>query len=90
MSLRYHMDRQFNQLDRLNKELEITHTRTANLDIRNKWMNNKKIKNYQSEYDRIRTHMSHSGSPHHTIDSLNLRKETLKSLGAKAVNGIRN
>jgi uncharacterized protein (DUF111 family) len=74
----------------LNKELEIRHTRTANLDIRNKWMHNKKIKNYQSEYDRIRSHMAHSVNPGKTIDSMNERKAVLMSLGAQAVNGIRN
>ena len=88
--LRQHMNRQFNQLERLNKEIEIKQTRTANLDIRNKWMHNKKIKNYQSEYDRIRSHMGDSMNPHHTMDSLHRRKKTLESLGAKAFDGIRN
>jgi uncharacterized protein (DUF111 family) len=84
------MSKQYNQLEMLNKELEIRHTRTANLDIRNKWMHNKKIKNYQSEYDRIRSHMANSVHPAKTIDSMNERKAVLMSLGAQAVNGIRN
>jgi hypothetical protein len=84
------MNKQFNQLDMLNKELEIRHTRTANLDIRNKWMHNKKIKNYQSEYDRIRSHMAHSIKPGETIDGMNERKAVLMSLGAQALHGIRN
>ena len=90
MMLRHHMNRQFTQLDRLNKELEVRHTRTANLDIRNKWMHNKNIKNYQSEYDRIRSHMAHSVNPGHTIDLMNQRQETLKKLGAQALDGMRN
>jgi uncharacterized protein (DUF111 family) len=84
------MSKQYNQLDMLNKELEIRHTRTANLDIRNKWMHNKKIKNYQSEYDRIRSHMANSVNPAKTIDSMNERKAVLMSLGAQALHGIRN
>jgi uncharacterized protein (DUF111 family) len=90
MLLRQHMSRQYNQLDRLNKELEIKQTRASNLEIRNKWMHNKKIKNYQSEYDRIRSHMGNSMTPHQTMDTLMQRKKTLESLGAKAFDGIRN
>jgi hypothetical protein len=84
------MNMQYQQLDRLNKELEIRHTRAANLDIRNKWMHDKNIKNYQSEYDRIRTHMVHSVVPHETWGRLKQRKAALKQLGAQAIDGMRN
>jgi predicted RNase H-like nuclease (RuvC/YqgF family) len=84
------MNKQYTQLDRLNKELEIRHTRTANLDIRNKWLHNKKIKNYQSEYDRIRSHMAHSVNPAQTIELMDERLANLRKLGAQAVGGIRN
>jgi uncharacterized protein (DUF111 family) len=84
------MNMQLHQLKRINEAMEIRHTRAANIDIRNKWMHDKKIKNYQSEYDRIRTHMDHSIVPHETWGGLKLRKAKLKNLGAQALDGIRN
>ena len=88
------MNMQTSQLERMNKEIETRHNRTANLDIRNGWLRAKTIKNYQSEYDRIRNHMANSivNSAGEWVlrDKLNNRKGALEKLGAQAFSGIRN
>ena len=83
------MNMQFRQLDRLNKEMEVRSSRRANLEIRNKWNQAKNIKNYQSEYDRIRAHMANSVVPYETVQRLNGRKSVLEKLGAQAFDGMR-
>ena len=89
--MRKHMNMQSSQLERINKEIELRYNRTANLNIRNGWLQAKTIKNYQSEYDRIRSHMeTNSVMPHVLRDTINRRKQTLERLGAKAFDGMRN
>jgi uncharacterized protein (DUF111 family) len=83
-----HMNMQLNQLERMNKEMEVRSTRKANVDIRNKWQQAKNIKNYQSEYDRIRSHMSNSAVPHETVARISGRKSVLEKLGAQAFDGM--
>jgi hypothetical protein len=50
----------------------------------------KQTKNYQSEYDRILTHMAHSVVHYETHGRLKQRKAALKQLGAQAIDGMRN
>ena len=88
--MRRRMNMQSSQLERINKEIELRHNRTANLNIRNGWLRAQTIKNYQSEYDRIRSHMENSAMPHVLRESINRRKQTLERLGAKAFDGMRN
>ena len=84
-----HMNMQLRQLERMNKEMEVRGTRKANLEIRNKWHQAKNIKNYQSEYDRIRSHMANSVVPFETVQRLNNRRSVLEKLGAQAFDGMR-
>ena len=84
------MNMQTSQLERMNKEIETRHNRTANLNIRNGWLQAKTIKNYQSEYDRIRNHMENSTVPWLLKDKLKNRKGALEKLGAQAFDGMRN
>ena len=88
------MNMQTSQEERINKEIETRHNRTANLDIRNGWLRAKTIKNYQSEYDRIRNHMANSivNSAGEWVlrDKLNNRKGALEKLGAQAFHVMRN
>ena len=92
--MRKHMNIQISQIERLNKEIETRRNRTANIDIRNGWLRAKTIKNYQSEYDRIRNHMANSivNSAGEWVlrDKLNNRKGALEKLGAQAFSGMRN
>jgi hypothetical protein len=55
-----------------------------NIEIRNQWMCAKTIKNYKTEYDRIRNHLEHSTTPRTTRDQIIKRKETLEDIGARA------
>ena len=84
------MNMQLHQLDRLNKEIEVRASRTQNLDIRNKWLHAQKVKNYQSEYDRIRSHMNNSVLPYQTTPQVKNRKKALEKLGAQAFDTMRN
>ena len=89
--MRKHMHMQTSQLERINKEIELRYNRTANLNIRNGWLQAKTIKNYQSEYDRIRSHMeTNSVMPHLQRETINKRKQALEKLGARAFDGMRN
>ena len=92
--MRKYMDMQSSQLERISKEIELRHNRTANLHIRNGWLRGQTIKNYQSEYDRIRNHLGNSavnstGAEWITRDKLRNRKAALEKLGAKAFNIMR-
>jgi uncharacterized protein (DUF111 family) len=80
-----HMKIQMDNLERKNKEANIINSRRANIDIRKKWMEAKTVKNYQSEYDRIRNHMASSSLPYKTKEAVIQRKAVLERMGAKAV-----
>ena len=84
-----HMRMQLAQLEAMNKEIEVRHSRHANIDIRNKWMQAKTVKNYQSEYDRIRSRLGNSSMPYVTKTAIMNRKKTLEALGAKAFDVMR-
>ena len=92
--MRKYMNIQSSQLERMNKEIELRHNRTSNLNIRNGWLQAQTIKNYQSEYDRIRNHMANSATNSTgewtTRDKLNNRKGALEKLGAQAFHVMRN
>lgn len=85
-----HMNMQLHQLERMNREVLAKKNRQSNIDIRNKWMQAKTVKNYQSEYDRIRNHMSNTSIPYRTTPEVKNRKAVLEKLGAKAFDGIKN
>ena len=84
-----HMKMQLSQLEAMNKEIEVRRTRRSNIDIRNKWQQAKTVKNYQSEYDRIRSHLGNSATPYVTKQTIMHRKKVLESLGAKAFDVMR-
>ena len=80
---------QLRQLERFNKEMEVRASRTENLDLRNKLLQAKNVKNYQSEYDRIRGHMENSVLPFYTTAKVKDRKAALEKLGARAFDTMR-
>ena len=86
--LAQHMNMQLNQMERMNREMEVRSTRKANLEIRNKWQQAQHIKNYQSEYDRVRSHMANSVAHYEPVQRLNKRKSVLEKLGAQAFDGM--
>ena len=83
------MNMQVHQLERLNKDIEVRVNRAQDLYVRNKWLQQKTIKNYQSEYDRIRGHMENSVMPYVTTVKVKNRKKELEKPGAQAFDSMR-
>ena len=64
-------------------KLEIHQTKVGLISLRNQWLRDQKIANYQNEYDRIRGELSQSNLPG-TLEKLKDRKDMLEKLGAMA------
>ena len=79
---------QLSQLEAMHRQVEAHRNKRESIDLRNKWMRAKTVKNYQSEYDRIRGHLANSTTPHLTRDVVINRERTLEHLGAKAFDNI--
>ena len=62
--------------------------RTKSVALRRDILEKQQKRNYQSEYDRIRSHVEDSATPALTKDHLKGRQAHLKALGAKAVDTI--
>ena len=56
--------------------------------FRKEMLDKKKVKNYQTEYDRIRAHLEDSATPHLIRSHVQSRADQLRALGARAVSGI--
>ena len=54
---------QLKQLEEMNKQIEARVSRRHSINLRNEWMQARTVKNYQTEYDRIRNHLEHSTTP---------------------------
>ena len=72
----------------LKYKLEIHQTKVGLISLRNKWLGDQKIANYQNEYDRIRGELSRSNLQGKTVEMLKDRKSMLEKLGAMAFNSI--
>jgi hypothetical protein len=75
---------QSSQVAAMNKQVENKLSRVQNIALRNEWMTAKISKTYQTEYDRIRNHLSDALIPHQTKDTIIKRKKVLEKLGAKS------
>ena len=73
----------------LKNKLEINSTKVGLNSLRNKWLRDQKIANYQNEYDRIRGELSRSTLQGKTVEKLKDRKDMLEKLGAMAFNSIK-
>ena len=73
----------------LKDKLEIHQTKVGLISLRNKWLRDQKIANYQNEYDRIRGELSRSNLQGKTVEKLKERKSMLGKLGAMAFNSIK-
>ena len=71
----------------LKDKLEIQ-TKVGLISLRNKWLKDQKIANYQNEYDRIRGELSKSNLQGKTVEMLKKRKDMLEKLGAKAFDSL--
>ena len=79
---------QLSQIEAMNKQVEAQMKKKKSIELRNKWMQAKTVKNYQTEYDRIRGHLDNSTTPELTRDVVVNRNRTLEALGARAFNTI--
>ena len=72
----------------LNNQIEARLTRTKSVALVNEWRQKQNIRNYTSEYDRIRNELSNSAIPHQTQEGLKKRTIELEKMGAKIYNII--
>ena len=79
---------QLRQLKALNAQIEARLNRTKNVALVNEWRQKQNIRNYTSEYDRIRNELSNSAIPHQTQEGLKKRTIELEKMGAKIYNII--
>jgi hypothetical protein len=68
------------------KENEARLARTTSIALTNEWRQKQNMRNYQSEYDRIRNELSNSALPFKTQENIKKRKVELEKLGAKIYN----
>ncbi len=73
---------QIDQVKRINEEIEARATTQSSIILRNQFTQAKQSKVYQSEYNRIRFHLSNTLIPHTTVDIVKKRKKALDKLGA--------
>ena len=73
----------------LKNKLQVNTTKVGLISLRNKFLANQKLSNYQNEYDRIRGELSRNNLQGKTVEKLNAGKETLEKLGAQAFNSIK-
>jgi hypothetical protein len=77
---------QLNRLMQVKKENEARLARTTSIALTNEWRQKQNMRNYQSEYDRIRNELSNSALPFKTQENIKKRKVELEKLGAKIYN----
>ncbi len=83
-----HSKMQTKQLQHMNEQIEARVARHQNIAIRNQWMQAKISKKYQTEYDRIRSHLENNILRHETKEKVKNRKRDLEALGARAIDKI--
>ena len=79
---------QLAQIEHLHRQVEARQNRTASVAFRKEMLEKKKVKNYQTEYNRIRAHLEDSATPHLIRSHVQSRADQLRALGARAVRGI--
>ena len=80
--------KQIAQLKAVNEQIEARLTRTRSIALTNEWKQKQVMRNYQSEYDRIRNELSNSAMPFHTQEIVKQRTMELEKLGVKIYNII--
>ena len=79
---------QLSQLKHLNDQIKARLMRTTNMALVNEWRQKQNIRNYQSEYDRIRNELSNSALPFETQEGVKKITRELEQMGAKLYNII--
>ena len=83
--LKQYSNIQLKQIEEMNKQIEARVSRRHSINLRNEWMHAKTVKNYQSEYDRIRNHLEHSTTPGITREQVIKRKKNFRKSRGKSV-----
>ena len=86
--LSHYQKMQLSQVKYLNDMADAFQNRTKSTALRREILEKQRKRNYQSEYDRIRSHVENSATPALTKDRLNRGVAHLKTLGAKALDTI--
>ena len=86
--LNHYQRMQLSQVKYLNDMADAFQNWTQSVALRREILEKQKKRNYQSEYDRIRSHVEDSATPSLTKDRLSGRVAHLKSLGARALDTI--
>ena len=86
--LSHYQQKQLSQIKYLNDTEDAFLNRSKSLALRKTILDSQKVKNYQSEYDRIRNHVENNATPFRNQASLKNRTEHLKRLGARAIDTI--
>ena len=76
------------KLKAVNQQIEARWTRTASAALTNGWKQKQAMRNYQSEYDRIRHEISNSALPFQTKEGVTNRKAEFEQMGVKLQNSI--
>ena len=79
---------QLEQIKHLSDHIDAYRTRAASVALRREVVEKQNVRNYQSEYERIRAHLEDSATPFKTKEGLHIRTAHLKTLGAKTVGSI--
>ena len=86
--LNHYQRMQLSQVKYLNDMADAFQNRTKSVALRREILQRQQKRNYQSEYDRIRSHVEDSATPALTKHHLTARTAHLKALGAKALDTI--
>ena len=81
---------QLSQVKHLNDMADAYQNRSKSTALRREILQKSNMRNYQSEYDRIRFHVENSANPSVIRGHITTRSAHLKALGAKAVDGIQS
>jgi len=80
--------KQISQLKAVNQQIEARLTRTRSVALTNEWKQKQVMRNYQSEYDRIRNELSNSAMPFQTQETVRKITVELENLGVTIYNII--
>ena len=88
MDLQHMINRKLHYYKQLQKQIDAHQTKASSIEIRKKWLERQKIKDYQNEYDRIRGMIAQNERKGVSVEHLKEKKKGLEKLGAKAIDGI--
>jgi hypothetical protein len=76
---------QVRQLKGVQRQTEARLARTTSIALTNEWRQRQNMRNYQSEYDRIRNELSNSALPFKTQETVKKRKVELEKLRSNKI-----